>query len=130
MWIAPAPSSTHKAPVCKSSTLVDERDYIGGSQMSEQHVSGLASVIYEASQPQPSVCSRDAATTLLTVNRGSPWETAECSLGKINPVAQLRLSLRCVQCPPASVAVVLPVPTGAAGSAPGAAGHTCTPRSL
>ena len=28
--------------------------------MSEQHVSGLASVIYEASQPQPSVCSRDA----------------------------------------------------------------------
>lgn len=37
------------------------RGIIGSSQMSEQHVSGgLASVIYEASQPQPSVCSRDA----------------------------------------------------------------------
>lgn len=31
-----------------------------GSSQTEQHVSGLLSVIYEASQPQPSLCSRDA----------------------------------------------------------------------
>lgn len=36
------------------------RGIIGSSQTLEQHVSGLASVIYEASRPQPSLCSRDA----------------------------------------------------------------------
>lgn len=36
------------------------RGTIGSSQTLEQHVSGLLSVIYEASQPQPSLCSRDA----------------------------------------------------------------------
>lgn len=33
---------------------------IGSSQTLEQHVSGLASVIYGASRPQPSLCSTDA----------------------------------------------------------------------
>lgn len=41
------------------------RGTIGRSQTSEQHVSGLLSVIYEASQPQPSLCSRDAGGVLL-----------------------------------------------------------------
>lgn len=36
------------------------RKITGSSQTLEQHVSGLLSVIYEASRPQPSLCSTDA----------------------------------------------------------------------
>lgn len=36
------------------------RGIIGSSQTLEEHTSGLASVIYEASQPRLSLCSRDA----------------------------------------------------------------------
>lgn len=36
------------------------RGTIGSSQTLEQHVPGLLFVIYEDSQPQPSLCSRDA----------------------------------------------------------------------